>query len=281
MIRTRTQSLAERKIIDDTRKRSYIIEAQNPYKVYWDMLIILCALTTAFFVPVEIAFDSIDRTFDGYWITHVLDITVDIIFLIDIVVGFLSEFTDTASGDQIRNPKRIAINYMQGTFFFDAVSSLPFVIEALFRSGLKKLPGFASFLSFLRIFKLVRLRKIDTTIAELSWSKETKTQVRRVAAVLSLAIVMHVQACIIFTVLDHEKFWVAPLDFGNLSTDIWHSGKTNTYIYWKMMYHSALVFAMVDIGPRSIAEIVSLIVLIIAAAIITAVIYGLFGSYTE
>ena len=47
------------------------------------------------------------------------------------------------------------------------------------------------------------------------------------------------------------------------------------------MYHSALVFAMVDIGPRSIAEIVVLIILIIAAAIITASIYGLFGSYTE
>ena len=81
--------------------------------------------------------------------------------------------------------------------------------------------------------------------------------------------------------MDLDKSWVAPLDFGNLKTDIWHEGKTNTYIYFKMMYHSALVFAMVDIGPRSIAEIVVLIVLIITAAMITAVIYGLFGSYTE
>ena len=100
-------------------------------------------------------------------------------------------------------------------------------------------------------------------------------------AILNLAIVMHVYACIIFLVLDLDKSWVAPLDFGNLKTDIWYEGKTNTYIYFKMMYHSALVFAMVDIGPRSIAEIVVLIVLIIAAAMITAVIYGLFGSYTE
>ena len=127
----------------------------------------------------------------------------------------------------------------------------------------------------------MRLRKIDVTIAELSWSKETKTQIRRVVAILNLAIVMHVYACIIFLVLDLDKSWVAPLDFGNLKTDIWYEGKTNTYIYFKMMYHSALVFAMVDIGPRSIAEIVVLIVLIIAAAMITAVIYGLFGSYTE
>ena len=49
----------------------------------------------------------------------------------------------------------------------------------------------------------------------------------------------------------------------------------------KMLYHSALVFAMVDICPRSIQEIFCLIFLIIAAAFITAVIYGLFGTYNE
>lgn len=48
-----------------------------------------------------------------------------------------------------------------------------------------------------------------------------------------------------------------------------------------MLYHSALVFAMVDICPRGPVEISVLIILIIAAAFITAVIYGLFGTYNE
>ena len=60
---------------------------------------ILSALTTSFFVPVEIAFREIDRTFDSYIFTHILDVTMDIIFLIDIVASFLSEYTETASGD--------------------------------------------------------------------------------------------------------------------------------------------------------------------------------------
>ena len=60
---------------------------------------ILSALTTAFFVPVEIAFEQIDRTLDSYSFTHALDVTMDIIFLLDIVVSFLCEFTDTVSGD--------------------------------------------------------------------------------------------------------------------------------------------------------------------------------------
>ena len=57
VIRSKTQSLVEKQILNDTRKRSYIIEAQNPYKIYWDILVILSALITAFFVPVEIAFE--------------------------------------------------------------------------------------------------------------------------------------------------------------------------------------------------------------------------------
>ena len=43
-----------------------------------------------------------------------------------------------------------------------------------------------------------------------------------------------------------------------------------------MLYHSALVFAMVDICPRTINEIMVMTVLIVAGAIITAIIYGLF-----
>ena len=36
----------------------------------------------------------------------------------------------------------------------------------------------------------------------MTWSKDTKTQLRRIVAVLSLAILMHVQACLIFMSLD-------------------------------------------------------------------------------
>ena len=80
-------------------------------------------------MPVEIAFPNIDRAIDEFWITHALDVLVDVIFLIDIVVGFLTEYTDVVSGDQIRNPKKIAKEYIKSTFFFDAISSLPFIVE--------------------------------------------------------------------------------------------------------------------------------------------------------
>ena len=75
-------------------------------------MVILSAIYTSFFVPVEIAFKSIDKEIDSFWLTHTLDVTVDVIFLIDIVVGFLTEYTDTVTGDQIRSPKKIAKGYI-------------------------------------------------------------------------------------------------------------------------------------------------------------------------
>ena len=126
---SRVQSKIVADIINDTKKRWYIISINNSYKQYWDALVILSAIFTSFFVPVEIAFEGIDQAVDEFWITHALDVIVDVIFLIDIVVVFLTEYTDVVSGDQIRNPKKIAKEYIKSTFFFDAISSLPFIVE--------------------------------------------------------------------------------------------------------------------------------------------------------
>ena len=69
---------------------------------------ILGAIYTSFIAPVEIAFPEINELFKEDSFIHSMDIMVDILFLIDIIVNFLTEYTDTSSGDQIRNPVKIA-----------------------------------------------------------------------------------------------------------------------------------------------------------------------------
>ena len=138
---------------------------------------------------------------------------------------------------------------MRGTFLFDAISSLPFIAHTFFAGIIGNHSGA---IDFFRIFKLVRLRKIGDSIANMAWSKETKTQLKRLFAIFSLAIITHVQGCLIFIAVDKEKIWIPPLDGDYLYTDLWYRGRDNLYIYSKMLYHSALVFALVDINPRSI-----------------------------
>ena len=132
---------------------------------------------TAITVPVEISFAEINEYFDSFALLHTCDVIVDVIFVIDIVLGFLTAYTNTATGDQIRNPWRIGKRYLMSGFAFDFISSIPFLLTPV-----RLIPGFAEnhaglmeALSLFRIFKLVRLRKIDPTIANMHSSKETKT----------------------------------------------------------------------------------------------------------
>ena len=85
--------------IKDTRKRPYIIGINNPYKIYWDITVIMGALFTSFVAPVEIAFPDINEDFHKNTYMHSLDIIVDVIFLIDIFIGFITEYTDVSTGD--------------------------------------------------------------------------------------------------------------------------------------------------------------------------------------
>ena len=49
-----------------------------------------------------------------------------VVFLIDIVVCFLSSYTDVATGDQITDARKIAYSYVcGGTFLIDILSTFP------------------------------------------------------------------------------------------------------------------------------------------------------------
>ena len=116
------------KIVNDTKHRWYVTDNFNPYKLYWDWWIIFCAAYSGFSVPIEVAFVRINYIFDNYPATHMMDILVDFIFLIDIVVGFLTAYIDSRTGDKITNPKKIAKRYMYEGFMFDMISSIPFLL---------------------------------------------------------------------------------------------------------------------------------------------------------
>ena len=96
------------------------------------------ALFTSFIAPVEIAFPDINEDFHKNTYMHSLDRIVDVIFLIDIFIGFITEYTDVSTGDQIQNPAKIAKRYVMGIFIFDVLSSCPFIFSILLSSLVEK-----------------------------------------------------------------------------------------------------------------------------------------------
>ena len=76
-----------------------------------------------------------------------MDATVDLIFLIDIMIHFRTTYLDTTLSEEVYDPLKIAKRYLRGSFFLDLVSTLPFA--ELFDAALVNQPlpyGFKNFL---------------------------------------------------------------------------------------------------------------------------------------
>ena len=91
---------------------------------------------------------------------------IDLFFLADIVITFLTTYIDDVTGDEIAIPKKIAINYLKGWFTIDLLATIPFDLFVP-DGGAWKIFSLFGLLKILRISRLGRLinyLKIKDTI---------------------------------------------------------------------------------------------------------------------
>ena len=93
----------------------------NKYKDAWDAIMSILLVIVCVFTPIEIAF-SFDDPKDK---SNLVNYIIDLIFLIDIIICFNTEFM-TENYEIKRDRKSISINYLQGWFLIDVVSIIPF-----------------------------------------------------------------------------------------------------------------------------------------------------------
>jgi hypothetical protein len=69
-------------------------------------------------------------------VLNIFDISVDVLFLFDILVNFRTTFYNTR-GEEVYNPKQIATNYIKSSFLLDILSCIPFddIFEGLFEGS--------------------------------------------------------------------------------------------------------------------------------------------------
>ena len=75
-------------------------------------------------LPYRLAFYDEDPSIA--WMTTWL--IIDFLFLVDLILTFMTTFTDHFTNVEVTNHKRIAIKYLKGWFFVDFLSILPFEI---------------------------------------------------------------------------------------------------------------------------------------------------------
>jgi len=85
---------------------------------------------------------------------------------------------------------------------------------------------------------------------------------------------VHIQGCALYFMLVQDQTWIPPLDFGTISSDAFDQDKGFMFHYFKMMYHSTLLYSMVDISVRTEGQLLIMSLLLIIVATIAAIIFG-------
>ncbi|XP_038610376.1 potassium voltage-gated channel subfamily H member 6 [Tachyglossus aculeatus] len=139
----------------------------SPFKAVWDWLILLLVIYTAVFTPYSAAFLLNDqeesRRRDCSYACNpltVVDLIVDIMFIVDIVINFRTTYVNT-NDEVVSHPAKIAVHYFKGWFLIDLVAAIPFDL-LIFRTGSDETTTLIGLLKTARLLRLVRVaRKLD------------------------------------------------------------------------------------------------------------------------
>jgi len=197
--------------------------------------------------PLQLAWPIVDEVWTENTALRILDLTINLVYVLDIVIGFLTTYINTEVGDEIWAPRKIAKQYIcNGSFVVDVLSTAPILIE----TGM--LPSTsASLVQVLGMLKLVRLSRIGRFIANLDQTTEAKAALRTLYIVFLLVIFIHVVACVLWymvSVSDKAAYpeqgpsWVPPLEFIFVTTTLFDEDTSFLDQYALMAYHSTLAF---------------------------------------
>jgi hypothetical protein len=102
----------------------FVILQDSKLKVVWDVFVMFVLITVTIIIPYRLAFDVGDGGDPIEWV--IIYYIFDFIFAVDIVLCFLTSYTNSYHKTEIVSHKAIAKNYMTGWFTIDLVSVIPF-----------------------------------------------------------------------------------------------------------------------------------------------------------
>lgn len=145
----------------------------------------LIAIWNTIQIPYGIAFNPNE---DSSPLNIVVNLSFDILFMLDIVISFRTSYIDEESGEEIASTKKIASQYLKGRFMVDLVSSLPTDIILLLFHPKKTIK---TLLIMLKLLKLIRLARLSRVITYLNLQSNIKMTLRLVKLIFFLILYLH------------------------------------------------------------------------------------------
>ncbi|KAI7756265.1 hypothetical protein M8C21_015499 [Ambrosia artemisiifolia] len=136
--------------------KGFYIPPQNRWYKTWEKVILIWAVYSSFFTPMEFGFfrGLPDRL-------YLLDIFSQAAFFIDIAVQFFVPYKDTQTYKFIVSPRLIAVRYLKSHFIFDVLACMPW--DILYTASGNKEE--VRYLLLIRIIKLIAVELYCTHTA--------------------------------------------------------------------------------------------------------------------
>jgi hypothetical protein len=151
------------------KQSKFVIMPGTPFKITWNFVVILLLSYTAFVTPLRSSFFSTE-SLNSYDFYYYMEIIIDICFIADLFVNFVSAY-QRKDGSLETNNRKIALNYLTGFFLIDLVASVPINIfignqdfdqkASSNTTNLLKLARLQRLQKLMRIIRIVKLFNMD------------------------------------------------------------------------------------------------------------------------
>lgn len=243
----------------------------------WGLVIFVATGVTALVTPLEVAFFPPAKV--EFSFLFVLNRLMDSVFLMDIVIQFLTMFPE--NGRMVKSRSRICFKYLRTWFFLDVIALVPFQ-----HMGLGQLRS-ARLLRCLRLLKLARMVRGNRALQ--TWRHRTTVTYAvqdLMQTTMATVCLLHWMACAFGLITDMEYLtlddpdkhsWVTTLVRDKKLKPVPYSEPMVVYLY--ALYWTCATVTSVgygDVCPRNPMEVLVSSILIILGAYFWAYVVGSF-----
>ncbi|KAI3723042.1 hypothetical protein L2E82_34350 [Cichorium intybus] len=221
------------------------IHPQNRWYRAWEKFILLWAVYSSFFTPMEFGFfRGLPNNF------YLLDIFSQTAFFIDVVLQFFVSYRDSQTHKLVLNRDLIALRYLKSHFIFDLLACMPW-------DNIYTASGRKEEVRYLLLIRLVRARKVLDFFSKLEKDIRVKYLFSRVLKLIAVELYCtHTAACVFYylaTTLpanEEEYTWIGSLKLGDYSysnfrhIDLWTRYITSLYLQLLLWQQSVMVIFM-------------------------------------
>jgi len=254
----------------------------------WDMYITFCLVYIAVVGPFEAAFSEIRYAFVPSMVVNVI---LDVSFIVDLLVGFISAQPDPTSQNlMITNPRTVAVRYLKCWFWLDLVSVMPLDLYCVLIGhcsaegrGLATVFAEGGMIRWFRVVRLLRLTKIKRMIDR--WHAAVAIRYAWLSlAQLSLIIIIssHWTACLWAGLAwnyepssPDDRTWLVAMKQFKGGDDRLYDDVMDVYgmaLYWSVMTITSIGYG--DITPQNRREYYVATVCMLYMALVWAYVIG-------